>query len=129
MKKIVLCMIAGLLSFGVQAQDKYAEIKFDATSFDFGKFYSDAGKQSHTFTFTNTGNMPLIINQAMTSCGCTVSTYTKEPVVPGKTGTVNVTYNGLGKFPGKFKKSVTLRTNSKTPMVRLYIEGNMEERK
>ena len=39
MKKIVLCMIAGLLSFGVQAQDKYAEIKFDATSFDFGKFY------------------------------------------------------------------------------------------
>ena len=129
MKKIVLCMIAGLLSFGVQAQDKYAEIKFDATSFDFGKFYSDAGKQSHTFTFTNTGNMPLIINQAMTSCGCTVSTYTKEPVAPGKTGTVNVTYNGLGKFPGKFKKSVTLRTNSKTPMVRLYIEGNMEERK
>ena len=116
MKKIVLCMIAGLLSFGVQAQNKYAEIKFDATSFDFGKFYSDAGKQSHTFTFTNTGNMPL-------------STYTKEPVAPGKTGTVNVTYNGLGKFPGKFKKSVTLRTNSKTPMVRLYIEGNMEERK
>ena len=65
----------------------------------------------------------------MTSCGCTVSTYTKEPVAPGKTGTVNVTYNGLGKFPGKFKKSVTLRTNSKTSMVRLYIEGNMEERK
>ena len=118
-----------IAEFWLQAQDKYAEIKFDATSFDFGKFYSDAGKQSHTFTFTNTGNMPLIINQAMTSCGCTVSTYTKEPVAPGKTGTVNVTYNGLGKFPGKFKKSVTLRTNSKTPMVRLYIEGNMEERK
>lgn len=128
MKKIVLCMIAGLLGFAAQAQNKYAEIKFDATSFDFGKFYSDAGKQSHTFTFTNTGNMPLIINQAMTSCGCTVSTYTKEPVAPGKTGTVKVTYNGLGKFPGKFKKTITLRTNAKTTMVRLCIEGDMQER-
>ena len=128
MKKIVLCMIAGLLSFAAQAQEKYAEIKFDSTTFDFGKFYSDAGKQSHTFTFTNTGNMPLIINQAMTSCGCTVSTYTKEPVAPGKTGKVNVTYNGLGKFPGKFKKTITLRTNAKTTMVRLCIEGDMQER-
>lgn len=128
MKKIALCMIAGLLVFAAQAQEKYAEIKFDSTTFDFGKFYSDAGKQSHTFTFTNTGNMPLIINQAMTSCGCTVSTYTKEPVAPGKTGKVNVTYNGLGKFPGKFKKTITLRTNAKTTMVRLCIEGDMQER-
>ncbi len=129
MKKIVLCVIACLLSFSVQGQKKYAEIKFDATTFDFGKFYSDAGKQSHTFTFTNTGNMPLIINQAMSSCGCTVSTYTKEPVAPGKTGKVNVIYNGLGKFPGKFNKTITLRTNAKTALVRLRIEGDMVERK
>ena len=73
--------------------------------------------------------MPLIINQAVTSCGCTVSTYTKEPVAPGKTGEVKVVYNGLGKFPGKFKKTVTLRTNAKNPMVRLTIEGDMQEHK
>lgn len=121
-------MIVALSGLALQAQDKFADMKFDSTTFDFGKFYSDAGKQSHTFTFTNTGNMPVIINQAVTSCGCTVSTYTKEPVAPGKTGTVNVTYNGLGKFPGKFKKTVTLRTNAKNPMVRLTIEGDMVER-
>lgn len=128
MKRTILLVMTALFGLAAQAQDKYAEIKFDATSFDFGKFYSDAGKQSHTFTFTNTGNMPLIINQAMTSCGCTVSTYTKEPVAPGKTGKVNVTYNGLGKFPGKFKKTITLRTNAKNSVVRLYIEGDMQER-
>lgn len=128
MKKMIMCLVAGLLCVAIHAQDKFADIKFDSTSFDFGKFYSDAGKQSHTFTFTNTGNMPLIINQAVTSCGCTVSTYTKEPVAPGKTGKVNVVYNGLGKFPGQFKKTITLRTNAKNPMVRLTIEGDMEER-
>lgn len=129
MKKILFCFVAVLFTLAANAQDKYADIKFDATSFDFGKFYSDAGKQTHTFTFTNTGNMPLIINQAVTSCGCTVSTYTREPVAPGKTGKVNVTYNGLGKFPGAFKKTITLRTNARTPLVRLYVEGDMQERK
>ena len=61
--------------------------------------------------------------------GCTVPAYTKEPIQAGKTGTVKVTYNGKGKFPGHFKKSITIRTNGKVEMVRLYIEGNMKEDK
>lgn len=65
------------------------------------------------------------IHQAVASCGCTVPDYTKEPILPGKTGTIKVTYNGTGKYPGHFKKSITLRTNAKTEMLRLYIEGNM----
>lgn len=130
MKRIIFCLIACVVAgFTANAQvKKYADIQFDSTTFDFGTFYSDQGKQSHTFTFKNTGNMPLIINQAVTSCGCTVSTYTKEPVAPGKTGKVDVTYNGLGKFPGKFRKTITLRTNAKEPMVRLLIQGDMKER-
>ena len=68
---------------------------------------------------------PLVIHQAVASCGCTVPEYTKEPIQPGKKGTIKVTYNGTGKYPGHFKKSITLRTNAKTEMMRLYIEGNM----
>ena len=64
-------------------------------------------------------------HQAVASCGCTVPEYTKEPIMPGKKGTIKVTYNGTGKYPGHFKKSITLRTNAKTEMVRLYIEGDM----
>ena len=45
--------------------------------------------------------------------------------MPGKTGTIKITYNGTGKYPGHFKKSVTLRTNAKTEMMRLFVEGNM----
>ena len=80
---------------------------------------------SCTFTFTNIGDAPLVIHQAVASCGCTVPEYTKEPIMPGKKGTIKVTYNGTGKYPGHFKKSITLRTNAKTEMVRLYIEGDM----
>ena len=80
---------------------------------------------SCTFTFTNVGDTPLVIHQAIASCGCTVPTYTQEPVLPGKTGTIKVTYNGTGRLPGHFKKSISLRTNAKTEMMRLFIEGDM----
>lgn len=106
-----------------------AEIKFDKLTHNFGSFSESTPVQKCTFTFTNTGTAPLIINQAVASCGCTVPEYTKTPVAPGQTGKVSITYNGKGKFPGHFKKSITIRTNAATSMVRLYVEGDMQEAK
>ena len=102
-----------------------AEIKFDKTTHDFGTFSENSPVVSCTFTFSNVGNAPLVIHQAVASCGCTVPDYTKEPILPGQKGTIKVTYNGTGKYPGHFKKSITLRTNAKTEMLRIYIEGDM----
>ncbi|MBQ0062979.1 MAG: DUF1573 domain-containing protein [Prevotella sp.] len=126
MKKVVLFIFAMMLTSVVMAQ---AEIKFEKLTYDFGQFSEATPVQTCTFTYTNTGNKPLIINQAIASCGCTVPEYTKEAVQPGEKGTIKVTYNGRGKFPGHFKKSITIRSNAKSEMVRLYIEGNMEESK
>jgi hypothetical protein len=81
------------------------------------------------FKFTNVGNQPLVINQAVASCGCTVPEYTKTPIPPGGKGRVEVTYNGKGKFPGHFKQSITIRTNGIYAVTRIYIEGNMTEAK
>ena len=111
------------------AQENQAQIKFDKVSHDFGTFSESNPVQECVFTFTNVGQAPLIINQAVASCGCTVPSYTKEPIAPGKTGAIKVTYNGKGKFPGHFKKSITVRTNGKPEMSRLYVEGTMEEAK
>ena len=124
MKKIfsIVCML--MMSMVMMAQ---AQIKFDKTAHDFGKFSEEDPIVKCTFTFTNTGDKPLVINQAVASCGCTVPTYTKTPVQPGESGTINVTYNGTGKFPGHFRKTITIRSNAKTEMVRLTIEGNMLE--
>ena len=129
MKKYLLITLMLLCAYSYANAQKEADIKFDKTTMDLGKFPESNPVQKCTFTFTNTGNAPLIINQAIASCGCTVPEYTKEPVAPGKTGTINVTYNGKGKFPGYFKKTITIRTNGKTEMTRLYRSGEMEEGK
>ena len=126
MKKIILLlmMLASLVAY---AQQEQPEIKFDKTVHNFGTFSEKTPIQTAVFAFTNIGKAPLIINQAIASCGCTIPSYTKEPIMPGEKGTVKVTYNGKGKFPGHFKTSITIRTNGKVEMVRLYIEGDMKE--
>ena len=126
MKKIflLLMMLANLVAY---AQQEQPEIKFDKIVHNFGTFSEKTPVQTAVFAFTNIGKAPLIINQAIASCGCTIPSYTKEPIMPGEKGTVKVTYNGKGKFPGHFKKSITIRTNGKVEMVRLYIEGDMKE--
>ncbi|MDD6436962.1 MAG: DUF1573 domain-containing protein [Prevotella sp.] len=130
MKKILfiaLLLMSVVLTVG--AQGNQAQIKFDKVSYDFGKFSENSPVQKTTFTFTNMGTAPLVINQAVASCGCTVPSYTKTPIKPGEKGKIDVTYNGKGKFPGHFKKTITVRTNGVPEMTRLYIEGDMEEAK
>jgi hypothetical protein len=126
MKKLVLSIVLAVLSIGfVAAQTKQADIKFKQTTYNFGKFSENHPVVSCDFEFTNTGDAPLIIHQAIASCGCTVPQYPKQPIMPGKTGVIKVTYNGTGRVPGALHKSVTLRTNGKTEIIRLYIEGEM----
>ena len=129
MKKILTMAMLLIACLSIQAQDKQAEIRFDKVTYDLGTFSEKNSEQTATFTFTNVGDAPLVINQAIASCGCTVPIFTKQPIKPGEKGEVKVKYNGAGKFPGPFKKSITIRTNGKVEMTRLYVEGNMEEAK
>ncbi len=99
------------------------QIRQDHLQFRF--FLKETEKVSCKFKFTNTGNGPLVIHQAIATCGCTVPKYPKEPIKPGESGEITVTYNGAGKFPGYFRKSITIRTNAKNEVVRLFIEGDM----
>ena len=127
MKKTFLAMLMMMVS--ILSTYAQAAIKFDKLTNNFGNFEESNPVQKATFTFTNIGDKPLVINQAIASCGCTVPNYTKQPIMPGQKGTISVTYNGKGKFPGHFKKTITVRTNGKVEMTRLYIEGNMTEKK
>ncbi len=125
MKRLVAYILMLVVGMGFALAQNQADIKFDKTTHDFGTFSEKSPTVTTSFTFTNVGDGPLVIHQAIASCGCTVPEYTQEPVQPGKTGTIKVTYNGKGRFPGKFKKSITVRTNAKTELVRLFIEGEM----
>jgi len=126
MKKTVFSFIGILLMATgiVFAQQKQANISFNGTNYDFGRFKEEVGKVSHKFEFTNTGNEPLIINNVRASCGCTTPEWTKKPVAPGAKGFINVTYNAKNR-PNKFHKTITVQTNSTTPTVILRISGDV----
>ena len=123
MKKLILTTV--LLVFGMTTMmaQKPAQIKFEKTTHNFGTFSEKEPKVTCTFTYTNVGEQPLVVNQAIAS----LPEYTKTPVKPGESGEIKVTYNGAGKFPGHFKKSITVRTNGSVEITRLYIEGDMTE--
>ncbi len=129
MKKLLTLTLLLILGFSFAMAQASASIKFDKLSYNFGTFSEKTPVQKVIFTFTNTGNAPLVINQVIASCGCTVPKYDKKPIAPGQKGTIEITYNGQGKFPGHFKKSITIRTNGKPEMTRLYVEGIMQEKK
>ena len=129
MKKIIMMTLMLVCGMTAVMAQKPAQIKFDKTTHNFGSFSENEPKVSCSFTFTNIGEQPLVINQAIASCGCTVPEYTKTPIQPGEKGEIKVTYNGTGKFPGHFKKSIPVRTNGAVEMTRLYIEGDMTEAK
>lgn len=125
MKKISALLLLTLFVGALQAQVIEPEMTFQKKTHDFGTVLQDTCVVSCTFTFKNTGDGPLVIHQAATSCGCTVPEYTQEPIAPGATGTINVTYNGKTKRPGVFKKSITIHSNAKNTPVRIYIQGEM----
>lgn len=125
MKRILFFVLFLGLGVNLLFAKGEAEIKFDKLTHDFGTFSEEKGIVTCEFKFKNIGDAPLVINQAIATCGCTVPEYTQEPIMPGKSGFIKVTYNGKGRYPGHFKKAINIRTNAKTKAVRLYIEGNM----
>ena len=89
--------------------DDLPEIKFEEDAFDFGRI-TQGERVTHAFKFKNTGNKNLIISGASGSCGCTVPSWPKEPIGPGKEGTMEVIFNSEGK-KGYQEKTVTVVTN------------------
>ncbi len=122
MKKILILftLLIGA-TFVANAQSAPAEFKFEKESHNFGKV--PLGKAvSVDFVYTNVGDVPLQITKVESSCGCTVSEYTKTPVKKGEKGLVKVTFNPAGAaLP--FSKIVTVSSNAKTSTKVLYIKG------
>ena len=82
MKKLILFALLLIGSITTALAQNPAEIKFSSLTYDFGKFSEKDPVKTCKFTFTNVGEQPLVINQAVASCGCTVPKYTKEPILP-----------------------------------------------
>lgn len=102
-----------------------AQMEFQETTIDYGTI--EQGSDPYRFfSFTNTGNAPLVITNAKGSCGCTVPTYPKEPILPGTDGEIKVRYDT--NRVGPFTKRVTLTTNVGDEPIILTIKGKVEKK-
>lgn len=99
---------------------KFPVMAFTESQFDFGTIDQNTHVE-HVFKFKNTGDAPLMIVNATSSCGCTVPQYTKEPVAPGDSGELLVKFNGAGQ--NQVSKTVTITTNTKAGTETLTIKA------
>lgn len=115
--------------FKVSAQDAAkpsSGILWTETTLDFGKI--EQGKPVNAeFEFKNPSMVPLIISSVRPTCGCTIADYPKEPVQPGKSGKISVTFNAASS--GFFQKSIVVSTNATEGNVSLIIKGEVIARK
>jgi len=128
-KQFLFLFLLGLVSTTLLGQNG-AKIEFKApnNTIDYGKVYRGEDNGSRIFEFTNTGNAPLVITDVKSTCGCTVPSKPKEPIMPGKTGEIEVKYNMA---VGPISKSVTVETNAvnhENGVVILKIKGEVLER-
>lgn len=123
--RFAVCLLISLVGFSAVSAKKFPQIKFEKTTIDLGTFSQDQPVRKCVFKFTNVGKAPLIINYVHPSCGCTVAEYPKEPISPGASGEITVTYDGTGKMPGNFSKYVQVFTNCKDDLSRIFIKGYM----
>jgi len=116
---LLVCLVISLV-----AMSQKSVINFETKSYDFGKINEEDGKVTFVFEFSNVGNSPLVVSRVQASCGCTTPSWTKEPIEPGKKGTIAVTYNPSGR-PGAFMKTITVYNNSTEEQVTLVIKGEV----
>ncbi len=107
MRKVVVFAVI-LISGFVFAQPKI-EFKAKENTIDYGTVSKDSDSGLRTFEFTNTGDAPLIITNVQSTCGCTVPTKPTDPILPGKTGKIDVKYN---MNPGPIRKTITVESNA-----------------
>jgi len=126
---MVLFLIAGVTVSQAQNATKKTDettqqLKFKSTYYDFGDIFKGE-KGTYVFKFKNNGKEPLLLSKPQSSCGCTVASWPKAPIMPGDSSEIKVTYNTS--FEGSFNKTVVVNSNSKKPVV-LHIRGRVVTR-
>ncbi|MDO5664025.1 MAG: DUF1573 domain-containing protein [Bacteroidia bacterium] len=127
MRKLSFILLFSILLSGVAFSQSVPKAQFKKNIHDFGTIKEEIGAVTTQFEFTNTGKSPLIIQRVSTSCGCTTPSYTREPILPGKSGIIEAKYSTIAR-PGTFNKTITVYTNAPDTVYVLTIKGNVTPR-
>ena len=123
MKKLIAIAIFVFAGFTAQAQD-VAKMEFKSEVIDYGEI--EKGSDGiRVFEFTNTGNIPLVITDVTSSCGCTIPERPEEPIAPGEKGEIKVKYDT--NIVGPIRKTITVYSNAEEPAKSIKIKGRVLE--
>jgi len=129
MKNLIIICLLSIFSTSVFAQNTVAEnnapiFKFEAKEVDYGVVERDS-EGLKVYKFTNIGKSPLIISKVTGSCGCTVPSTPKEPIMPGASAEIQVKYDTHK--TGKISKSITIFSNAQRPTIKISVRGFVKE--
>ncbi len=123
--RITLLVVLLISSIGFAQSGPKIEFKAKDNTIDYGTVSKKKDNGIRSFEFTNTGDAPLIITSVLSTCGCTVPTKPTEPIMPGKTGKIDVKYSMI---PGPIRKTITVESNAvnyEAGRVALKIKGEV----
>jgi len=124
MKKFIAIAIFVVAGIGTAMAQETAKIEFKSETIDYGEI-KKGSDGIRIFEFTNTGNVPLVIANVTSSCGCTIPKKPEDPIQPGETGEIQVKYNT--KLVGPIRKTVTVYSNADESTKSLKIKGRVIE--
>ena len=127
-----LTLFFSFITIAVQAQpgkkiitltaEGQPNIKFETTNHNFDTI-EEGTQATFEFTYTNTGKTPLVITDVKPPCNCTIPVWSKEPLQPGMSAKIKVTYDSKGKPAGHFKKTISVSHNGESMNDLITIEG------
>lgn len=125
---LALCCLFIIISSKIHAQQvaeldttDFAQFEFASAEYDFGDV-NQGETVEYLFDFKNSGEIPLIINNVLTTCGCTAPEWPKQPIKPGETGQIKIAFDSSSKI-GRQNKVITIRSNAHDGDFRLRISA------
>jgi hypothetical protein len=123
-KRFLIVALIFFIGLAFHVSDNEPKMDFEIEWHDFGNV-SEGNNVFYDFIFTNTGTQPLIISNVDAGCSCTVPEWPKEPIMPGKTGVIKVSYNSKDRS-GVFNKAIRISSNAEMPTKIIRIKGVVE---
>ena len=123
MKKFITICIILMLPVLVMAAPK-AKINLQKIKYDFGTIKADGGVVTATYRYTNTGDIPLVIDYVSNGgCGCTKPDYPKEPLAPGKSAEIKIHFNPAGRAGQEVNREIKIKANTHPRVTKIYFTG------
>lgn len=125
MRRVLLTLLLSITCCGLWAQQRGPRMSFDTSTHNFGDVKRQGGDLIKEFRFTNDGDAPLVIKKITKSCSCMTITYSRKPVMPGKSAVIKIKYEPHKAESGIFHRAVQIYSNEPTSKLRLItIQGN-----